>query len=135
MDYPFEIKVYIYTRPNLRDPSLEFELQMGRNVLESMFDKLEQRPDITSLFLAFPENHLNLVEQRQLYDRCQHYLPNLKKLEIKTHSVHIIQCTSNNSAYMMDDASTCNDHSPITERLYNDMAKSNLFNIEKLNVI
>lgn len=88
-----DLMVYVYQRPNMRDPQLEFELQMGRDVLEAVFDKMVEMPHITEVFLSFPENHLNIVEQRALYQRLGHYCPNLKKVVIKTQSVYIIQCT------------------------------------------
>ena len=88
-----DLMVYVYQRPNMRDPQLEFELQMGRDVLEAVFDKMVEMPHITEVFLSFPENHLNIVEQRALYQRLGHYCHNLKKVVIKTQSVYIIQCT------------------------------------------
>jgi len=96
MNYPFKISVYVYKRPNLRDEGLEMEMYMGMDFLRTLFDKMEVRPDITSVKLSFPERWLNIVEQRSIYDRAVKYCPNLKELIIKTHSVYIIQCTPNN---------------------------------------
>jgi len=90
-----DLMVYVYQRPNMRDQQLEFELQMGRDVLEAVFDKMVEMPHITEVFLSFPENHLNIIEQRVLYQRLGHYCHNLKKVIIKTQSVYIIQCTRN----------------------------------------
>jgi hypothetical protein len=92
-EIPVDLTVYVYTRPHMRDEQLEFELHMGRHVLDGIFDKMVQMPEITELFLSFPENWLNIIEQRALYKRLNHYCPNLKKLTIKTQSVYIIQCT------------------------------------------
>ncbi|WP_206165750.1 hypothetical protein, partial [Citrobacter braakii] len=69
---------------------------MGMDFLRTLFDKMEVRPDITSVKLSFPERWLNIVEQRSIYDRAVKYCPNLKELIIKTHSVYITQCTPNN---------------------------------------
>lgn len=88
-----DLTVYVYQRPHMRDEMLEYELQMGRNVLEGIFDKMAEMPHITEVFLSFPENWTNIIEQRVLYQRLGHYCPNLKKVTIKTQSVYIIQCT------------------------------------------
>lgn len=93
-EIPVDLTVYVYQRPHMRDSQLEFELYMGRNVLDGIFDKMVQMPEVTELFLSFPENWLNIIEQRALYQRLNHYCPNLEKLTIKTQSVYIIQCTS-----------------------------------------
>lgn len=92
MNYPFKITVYVYRRPNLRDSGLEYEMYMGMDVLRSLFEKMEMRPDVKNLNLSFPERWLNVVEQRSLLDRLKKYCPNLEGLVIKTHSVYIIQC-------------------------------------------
>jgi len=91
-----DLTVYVYQRPHMRDEMLEYELQMGRDVLEGIFDRMVEMPHITDVFLSFPENHTNIIEQRVLYERLGHYCPNLKKVTIKTQSVYIIQCTRNN---------------------------------------
>lgn len=88
-----DLMVYVYQRPHMRDEMLEYELQMGRGVLEGIFDRMVEMPHITDVFLSFPENHTNIIEQRVLYERLGHYCPNLKKVTIKTQSVYIIQCT------------------------------------------
>ena len=79
-----DLMVYVYQRPHMRDEMLEYELQMGRKVLEGIFDKMVEMPRITEVFLSFPENHTNIIEQRVLYERLGHYCPNLKKVTIKT---------------------------------------------------
>ena len=93
-----DLKVYVYRRPHMRDESLEYELHMGTNVLRSIFDKMEMLPDVKEVFLSFPENWLNIIEQRVLFQRLGHYCPNLEKVTIKTQSVYIIQCTPSGSA-------------------------------------
>jgi len=131
-DYPFELSVYIYTRPNLRDDSLEMEMFMGRGVLESLYDRMEVRKDVKSLFLSFPEHWLNITEQRQLFERLAKYCPNLKEVDIKTHSVYIIQCTPNKCAYMMDE--TIPEHTD-GKHYHDGSMGGNLFDMSKLNVV
>jgi hypothetical protein len=94
---------------------------------------MEVVEDCTSLFLSFPEHWLNILEQRQLFERLEKYCPNLKHVRIKTHSVYIIQCTPNTCAYMMD--KTLPDDGDLTRRHYHDMAATNLFDMKKLNVV
>ena len=91
--YPFNITVYVYRRPNLRDQGLEMEMYMGMDFIRTCFDKMEVREDITTVNLSFPERWLNIIEQRSIYERAKKYCPNLKNLVIKTHSVYIVQCT------------------------------------------
>lgn len=67
--YPFELEVIIYRRPNLRDDALEFEMFMGSNILRKLFDSMEVDTKVDHLFLSFPERWLNILEQRQLFDR------------------------------------------------------------------
>ena len=91
--YGYCIRCYVYRRPNLRDDALEMEAYMGRNTLDAIYDQMIEQPTITKLFLSFPERWLNIIEQRQLYERLARYCPNLIELTIKTHSVYIVQCT------------------------------------------
>lgn len=88
-----DLVVYVFPRPHMRDGQLEYELHMGRGVLEGIFDKMVMMPHITEVFFSFPENWTNIIEQRVLYTRLGYYCPNLKKVVIKTQSVYIIQCT------------------------------------------
>lgn len=89
----FTIKVYVQTRPHMRDDNLEYLYQIGRSVLEQIFDREVVDESITTLTLYYPERYLNIIEERSLYARLAHYCPNLKSLEIMTQSVYIIQCT------------------------------------------
>ena len=93
-----ELEVLIYRRPNMRDEMLEYELHMGRNVLSGLFDEMKMMPEVENVFFSFPENWLNIIEQRMLFSRLEHFCPNLKKVTIKTQSVYIIQCTPSGSA-------------------------------------
>jgi len=92
-DREVDLTVYVYQRPHMRDASLDFELYMGRKVLDGIFDDYRMMPDVREVTLPFPENWLNIIEQRLLYRRLGYYCPNLKTVMIKTQSVYIIQCT------------------------------------------
>ena len=131
-DYPFELAVYIYTRPNLRDDSLEMEMFMGRDVLESLFDRMEVREDVENVFFSFPEHWLNITEQRQLFERLAKFCPNLKDVKIKTHSVYIIQCTRNTCCYMMDESIP--EHTD-GKHYHDGPMAGNMFDMSKLNVV
>lgn len=87
-----EIKVYVHQRPHMRDDSLEYELYVGRGVLQNIFELNPKVCDDKSIILSFPERWLNIVEERSLFARIGKYYPQLKTLTIKTQSVYIIQC-------------------------------------------
>lgn len=91
--YPFELTVYIYRRPHMRDEGLEYEMYVGRGHLDNIFDKEKVDYHTTELLFSFPERWMNIVEERSLYERIKRLYPSLKKLTIKTQSVYIIQCT------------------------------------------
>ena len=131
--FPFGLKVFIFKRPNLRDDGLEMEAYLGRGVLESLFDRMEMRPDVTDLVLSFPERWLNIVEQWALYRRLVKYCPNLKTVEIKTHSVIIIGGTYNTSCYIVD--SDANMQPSDEGRLYTDTMAVQIINPKGLNVL
>ncbi len=117
-----DLMVYVYQRPHMRDERLEYELHIGRDVLSSIFDKMEQRPDVIEVFLSFPENWTNIIEQRVLYQRLGHYCPNLKKVVIKTQSVYIIQCTKPHCIGIIKaDGPLSTEECPINERLWSPM--------------
>lgn len=135
-----DLKVYVYRRPHMRDENLEYELHMGTNVLRSIFDKMEMLPDVKEVFLSFPENWLNIIEQRVLFQRLGHYCPNLEKVTIKTQSVYIIQCTPNGSCLIINgDNDGCqeqdrNGNTDLTSKLYSTMI-GNVINAKVLNVL
>lgn len=91
--YPFDVVVYIYRRPHMRDASLEFELEMGRTHLDNIFDREIVDEKTTELFFSFPERWMNIVEERTLFERIKRLYPNMQKVMIKTQSVYIIQST------------------------------------------
>ena len=82
MRYPFSIKVFVQKRPHMRDPNLEYLFMFGFSVLSQIFDEERVDPAITKLTLYFPERHMNIVEERSLYDRLKHFCPNLRELLI-----------------------------------------------------
>lgn len=92
---PENLEVLCARRPWLRDSNLETELYMGRSVLDNIFDELTVDVRTTHIFLSYPERWTNIIEQRLILPRVAHYYPNLKHLQIKTHSVYIIQCCPN----------------------------------------
>ena len=89
----FTTTVYVQRRPHMRDDNLEYLFQLGRSVLDQIFDKEVIDVSITHLTLYFPERHMNIIEERSLYDRLAHFCPNLESLVITTQSVYIIQTT------------------------------------------
>ena len=91
--YPFDLEVYITRRPHMRDESLEYELHMGKTILENLFDREVVDEKTTSIYLSYPERWCNIIEERSIYQRLVRLYPNLKKVKIKTQSVYIIQCT------------------------------------------
>lgn len=91
--YPFEIRVRVQRRPHMRDPNLEMVMHMGTTVLRQIFDEERVDPTITSVVMYFPERWMNIVEERSLWVRLEKYCPNLKKVDIMTQSVYILQCT------------------------------------------
>jgi hypothetical protein len=93
MTYPFDITVFIQRRPHMRDDNLEYQLHIGKGILHQLFDHERVDPSVTEATFFYPERWLNIVEERSLFDRLQHFCPNLKKVTIVTQSVYIIQST------------------------------------------
>lgn len=77
----------------MRDDNLEYQLHIGQRVLKQIFDEERIDPDVTEVEFFYPERWMNIVEERSLYQRLEHFCPNLKKVNIVTQSVYIIQCT------------------------------------------
>ncbi len=128
-----DLTVYVYPRPNMRDESLAYELHMGRDVLDAIFDEFRVMPEVTDLFLSFPENWTNVVEQRALYRRLGKYCPNLTKVTIKTQSVYILQCTKAECVRVVGSAEGCADETE-DGRMWHPMT-GNVINANKLNVL
>jgi hypothetical protein len=132
--YPFEIKCYVSIRPNLRTDALEMEMYVGRGVLDAMYDRKEVQPKVASLVLSYPERWLNILEQRQIYERCKAYLPNLKQVSLKTHSPFIIQCTPAGSVFIVDAATEDESQSDVGRDLFGKNV-GDLFDLSRINQI
>lgn len=135
MSYPFSIKVFVQKRPHMRDPNLEYLFMFGLGVLNQIFDEERVDPAITKLTLYFPERHMNIVEERSLYDRLKHFCPNLKELQIMTQSVYILQCTTREDILICESQDELDNGTPneaVTGRLWRNNAHGYDFN--KLNV-
>ena len=101
MNYPFELNVYIQRRPHMRDDNLEMVSYVGRSILDQIFDQERVDDSVTYAKFYFPERWMNIVEERSLFNRLEKYCPNLKRVDIITQSVYIIQCTPAGSAKIM----------------------------------
>lgn len=136
MKYPFEIKVYITRRPWMRDGNLEYLFMMGTGILRQIFDEERIDPTVINVVLYFPERYMNIVEERSLFNRLQHFCPNLKKVEIMTQSVYIIQCVPSGSCLILsspDEQENGLTHESTTGRLWRDNVHG--FDFSKLNVM
>ena len=102
-EYEFEVKVF--TRPNLRGSMDEMFMYRGKRYLEMMFDAGVIDPTVTSIDFQYPERWANILEQRAMVDRIPVAFPNIKDVEIVTHSVYIIQCTQASHIRIYDDPS------------------------------
>lgn len=101
MRYPFEIKLLVQRRPHMRDGNLEYLFMIGTGVLRQIFDEERVDPTVKELTLFFPERYMNIVEERSLYNRLEHFCPNLKKLNITTQSVYLMQMTPNGCVFIV----------------------------------
>ncbi len=138
-DGKIKLTVYVYRRPNMRDESLEYELHMGRRVLDNIFDgPFEVDEKVTKLFFSFPENWTNIIEQRCLFQRLFHFYPNLKELTIKTQSVYIIQCTPAGCCQIVqcpgEENGLPQETNDMTAKLWSPMV-GNVINAKGLNVL
>jgi hypothetical protein len=130
------LRVWVYQRPHLRDEMLEYESYMGLGVLKRLFDAdiNATLPDVTHLFLPFPERWLNIVEERSLYPRLQMWCPNLTSLEIKTQSVYIIQCTQREHIGILKHEGPLPGES-VVGRLWFPMQGTNIFKKGQLGIV
>ena len=103
----FKLTVYVQRRPHMRCPNLEYLLNVGLSALQQMFDKEEIDPLVTKLELMFPERWLNIVEERSLLRRLEHFYPNLTEVKIYTQSVYILQCVSNKDIVIISSEDEC----------------------------
>lgn len=96
----FNLTCYVYKRPNLR--KFECGIFDNFNVFRTLFDEVTVDTEPTSVTFHFPERWLNIVEQRQLYERIERYLPNVTEVIVHTHSVFIIQASPQGSVQVVD---------------------------------
>ena len=101
MSFPFQVTVYIQRRPHMRDENLEYQLHIGQHILRQIFDEERIDHSVTDVTFYYPERWMNIVEERILFQRLQHYCPNLKTVDIVTQSVYIIQCTPSGCAKLL----------------------------------
>ena len=132
-DYPFDLKVYIYQRPFLRDEDLNAEMYIDYRILEQIFDRMETDRTVKKVYLSFPERWLNIIEQRTLLKRLQLYCPCLEDVTIKTHSVYIIQTTKNTSAYIVKVDTSIPQEEDIGKLYCENIG--NIFDLSKINVV
>jgi hypothetical protein len=136
-DGEIDLTVYVYRRPNMRDEGLEYELYIGRSLLDNIFEKFVIDETITEATFSFPENWTNIIEQRCLFSRLFHYYPNLKKVVIKTQSVYIIQCTPAGCCRIVqcpgEENGLPDEQQSIDTKLYSPMVM-NIVNPKQLNV-
>jgi len=94
------LTVKTITRPNLRDD--EMFVYVGQPFLRDLFDTDKDMSEYKSVVLQYPERWLNILEQRALLTAVQQYCPLLEKLEIRTHSAFIIQCSPTGTVFVCD---------------------------------
>lgn len=113
-----DFTLHVYTRPNFRDGTGEMFMYRGKNILETMFDKCEVDPNVTSFDMEFPERWANLLELRAIPQRMLVCFPNLQQVFIKTHSVYLIQCVHSEHIGICDEAKKYpeNGYSDLTVR-------------------
>lgn len=87
------IQVRVHRRPNMFKVQESLYNLMGYGELEQLFTNPDYKVDGGSLHLWFPERFLNVVEQRKLIERIE--TAGYETAVIETHSVYIIQCSSN----------------------------------------
>lgn len=105
-----DLKVIVYTRPNLRGGETEMMMYMGKTYLDNIFDECKISERETSLHFEWPERWTNICEQRALLTRIPLVYPNVKTVTIKTHSVYIIQCTHREQIGIVDDPTKFPEH-------------------------
>mgnify|MGYP001572395561 CR=1 FL=1 len=128
--FGYDLLALVYIRPNFLDDALEYELDIGRPVLRRLFHEMEIDRGTISGVLIFPERWTNVIERRQLFQRVATYLPNLKRLTVKTHCPVLIGEIRPECIRMVDsnDASIDDINRPHTERLCSAGHALNLIN-------
>lgn len=105
----YDLKLYVYQRPDMRSPQIEFIGYIGKIALDNMFEYMITDEITTELFFVFPERFLNIIEERCLYSRIEKFYPNVTKVIIMTQSVYLIQCTKREDVLIVQP----NDGKPI----------------------
>lgn len=137
--YKFELEVFVFRRPNFLDEDFEYESYVGQSVLRNLFIKQQIDNDTNTILLSFPERWLNIIQERVLVARLNHYYPNLKKVTIKTHSVYILQTVKSDNVRIVGEDNLPDEVNPdgsinLTEPTFCPM-KMNLINPNKINVL
>jgi len=131
-----KIKCIVFRRPNLRSYSVEMESYIGKLILDNLFGPNPTIDEsIKELFFSFPERWLNILEQRALISRIKHYYPKCEYLEFKTHSVYIIQTMHHTDVRVHNTESVLEEHSSLTELLYDPTDHMDIFNEKGLTVL
>ena len=63
----------------------------GKCFLDNIFDTKKVDPSVTSVWSYYPESWANIPELQCLMEFIPKFYPNVKKIELTTHSVYIIQ--------------------------------------------
>lgn len=111
--------VCVTLRPWMRDPNLEYTNYIGYSVLQTLFDTEIVDPNVKSFVLYHPERHLNIVEERSLFNRMAHLLPNLKDVQIFTQSVYIMQTVERENIRIIGSEDDGCQQESTTGRLWN----------------
>ena len=97
-----DLLVLVWTRPNLRGSLTEMTMYRGKHILDNLFDNLLVDSVTKNIYIEYPERWTNIIEQRAILSRIPILYPNIETVEIKTHSVYIIQCTHSGQARICD---------------------------------
>ena len=111
-----EIKVLVFRRPNMFNVMNNLYHRIGTGELESIMNTPGYISDHETLVLFYPERFLNIIEQRALMHKAEK--AGIKKLEITTSSVYIIQCVDSKNIGIIQDELISEDNQDI--KLSND---------------
>ena len=134
--YKFKLRLLVAKRPWMRDPNLEYCFMMGINILNKIFDDEVVDEQIKKVVLYYPERYMNIVEERSLFDRLEHFCPNLESVEIMTQSVYLLQCTPKQCIEMyttLDEQENGTPQEATTGRLWRDNIHG--YDFSKLTVL
>lgn len=94
--------VKVTTRPNLRDGTHEMFLYSGKHFIDNIFDKKIVDEETTEVFMYYPETWANIPELQNLISFILYFYPNVKKIDITTHSVYVIQTAHSENIRIYD---------------------------------